>query len=277
MAQKRLLFIGSDGISTEHDPVADDVTFASYTVNGGGPVLSATGLDLNNTDLSDIQDLIFLDPTTGTLNQTAGLLIVNDILGKERSNALTTSADLLFPVITDVSGQVDAFRLPVLAGAPTATPTATGEGFLVWDSSDDALYAWTGSSWDNLNTVTSAKHIDDPTYLAAVGGITANDVVYISAGGTVGKARADAVATGRVIGLSLVTAAAAAAVTVRKLGVVSGFSGLTAGAPQYLSSATAGALTPTIPTGSGNEIILMGYAKSATELEIHMERLGRRS
>ena len=133
MAQIRVLKISSDGIPLEHS-FTDDVTFTSFTVDGGGPVMSGTGIDMNGQDVSDLSDLVFTDPSVGTINQTAGSLIVDNLMAKERSNTLTTAADILFPTVTDSAGQVDIFRLPTIAGAPTATPTTSGEGFLLWDS-----------------------------------------------------------------------------------------------------------------------------------------------
>ena len=142
MAQVKLLKIASDGVPLEMDTASDDVTLNSFTVQGGGPVLSPTGLDLNNKDVSDIKDLLFNDPSVGIINLTAGDLIADDIMAKERENLMTTAGGVVFPVISDVAGEVDSFRLPQIAGAPTASPTNGGEGHLVWDSTNDRLYAW---------------------------------------------------------------------------------------------------------------------------------------
>ena len=111
MAQIRLLKIATDGVPLEHS-LTDEVTFSSFSVNGGGPVLSGTGLDMNNQDVSDVNDLAFNDPSTGTINQTAGALIIDDIMAKDRENLMTTAGGVAFPVIADSAGQVDAFRLP---------------------------------------------------------------------------------------------------------------------------------------------------------------------
>lgn len=274
MAQIRVLKIATDGIPLEHS-LTDDVTFATFTVNGGGPVLSATGLDMNNQDVVDVSDLAFNDPTTGTINQTAGALVVDNIMAKERSNTLTTAADILFPVISDTAGQVDALRLPALAGAPTATPTAAGEGFVVWDSSANALYVWDGAAWNNQNTVASAENLDD-TYVADEA-IAARDVVYISAADNVTPALAAGAVTAQAVGLATAAAADTATVTVRKAGRMSGFTGLTAGARYYLDGTTPGAITASVPSGSGHTIIQVGYAKNATVLDIQLQSLGRRA
>lgn len=275
MAQIRVLKIDTDGVSVEH-ALTDDVTFASFTVNGGGPVLSATGLDMNNTDVSDIQDLVFLAPSTGTINQTAGNLIIDNIMAKERSNTLTTAADILFPVISDTAGQVDALRLPALAGTPTATPTAAGEGFMVWDSTNEKLYVWDGTAWDDQTIAQSANSVEN--YYVADEALDARDVVYISAADNVSKASAaGGGAASRAIGLVTATVADTDPALVRSEGIMDGFTGLTAGARYYLSAATAGEITATLPTGTGNTIVQVGYAKSATALHIQIDQLGRRA
>jgi len=274
MAQVKLLKIHTNGVPIEFSSATDDITLASYTVQGGGPVLGATGLDLNNQDVSDVNDLVFNDPTTGTINQTAGSLIVDNLMAKERSNTLTTAADILFPVITDTAGQVDALRIPALAGTPTATPTASGEGFLVWDSTNNFLYAWDGSAWQNQSTATVANNIDD-SYTAEVS-IAIRDAVYISSADNVSPADADADVSSQVVGFATAAASAAASVNIRKFGRLSGFTGLTAGSRYFLST-TAGAISATVPSGAGNNIVQVGYAKSTTVLDIMIQQLGRRA
>lgn len=276
MAEVKLLKIGGDGVPTEMTPSADSITLVSFTVNGGGPVLSASGLDMNNQDIIDVQDLAFVDPSTATINQTAGALIVDNIMAKERSNVMTTAGDILFPVIADSAGQVDAFRLPALAGIPSAAPTAGGEGYLVWDSSGDRMFAWNGSAWDDLSTVQSAQRVDN-LYIAAVT-LVAPEVVYISAANTVDKADVSGGSqASRVVGVIRTGGAAAASVEVTSDGIASGFSSLTPGARYYADPATPGAVTATTPAGSGNTIVQIGYAKSATEIHLQLAQLGRRS
>lgn len=275
MAQVKLLKIDpTDGVPLEFNSASDDITLASFSVQGGGPVLGSTGLDLNGQAAIDASSFQVTDPTTGFINQTAGNLIVDNIMAKERNNLMTTAGAILFPVITDNAGQVDALRLPALAGAPTASPTAGGEGYLVWDSTNDKLYAWNGSAWDDLSTVSSAETLES-IYTAEVT-IAARDVVYISSADNVSPASASSVAASCALGLAIAGAAAAASVSVRKSGVLSGFSGLTPAARYYLST-TAGTITATLPTGTGNTIVQVGYAKSATQLDIAILQLGRRT
>lgn len=275
MAQVKLLKIDTDGLPVEFTSSSDEITLASYTVQGGGPVLGATGLDLNGQAAIDAASFQVTDPSVGYLNQTAGNLIFNNIMGKERSNVMTTAADILFPVVTDTAGQLDALRLPAIAGAPTATPTAGGEGFIVFDSTNDDLYIWDGSSWNNTSIVPSTQNIDD-SYIAEVN-VAARDVVYISSADNVSPADASASASSQAVGFAKAAALATAAVSVRKFGRMDGFTGLTAGSRYYLDASTPGAITSSVPSGSGNTIIQVGYAKNTTTLDIMIESLGRRS
>lgn len=275
MAQVKLLKIASDGVPLEFNSASDDITLASFTVQGGGPVLGATGLDLNNQDLSDVKNIDFNDPAVSTIEQTVGALIVDNIMAKERENLMTVAGGISFPVITDLAGQVDAFRLPALAGTPTASPTTGGEGHLVWDSTNDKLYAWTGSAWDDLSTVQAAQQVVN-SYIADEA-LAARDVLYISAADNVSKALATNSSQSYAMGLAKAAAADAASVEVQSEGVMTGFTGLTAGSRYYLDATTAGAITSTIPTGTGNTVVQVGYAKSTTALHIHIEQMGRRA
>lgn len=273
MAQVKLLKIVS-GLPTEMDIAADDVTLASYTVQGGGPVLNAN-LDMNNGAISDAGQLDFTDPATDGINTTSnGVIAADDFMAIDIENTMTTAGGISFPVITDVAGQVDAFRLPALAGVPTATPTAGGEGQLVWDSVNDHLYAWDGAAWDNLSTVDSANKVCNPYTSAAI--LATVDALYISAADTVDKAAASADASSKLIGFAEAGVGAAATVNVCSEGVLGGFAGLTAGDRMFLST-TAGAISSSPPVGSGNNVVQAGFAKSATEMHLQIQFLGKRA
>lgn len=275
MAQIKLLKIASDGVPLEFTSSADEITLLSFSVDGGGPVLSGTGLDMNGQSVSDASSVQVTNPAVGFLNQTAGNLIFDNIMAKERENLMTTAGSVSFPVITDVAGQVDAFRLPALAGVPTASPTNGGEGHLIWDSTNDRLYAWTGSAWDDLSTASEANSVVNP-YTALVA-VAARDFVFISAADSVSPAIADNTSSSYGMGFAKAAAAPAALVDVKSEGIMTGFSGLTAGSRYYMSDSVAGAITTSVPSGSGKTIVQAGYAKSATALHIHIEQMGRRA
>lgn len=271
MAQVKLLKINTDGLQEEMDTSSDDITLASYTVTGGGPVLDSN-LDMNGGNLSDAGDLSFTDPTTDGITRTDGTHAADDIMFQDVENSMAVGSAVLFPVIADNADQLDAFRLPALPGTPTASPTDGGEGYLVWDSTNDKLYAWNGTSWDDLSTVDSANRVCNAYTAGEI--LAAAEAVYISAADTVSKA--DATTNHSAIGFTLSSAAAAASVDICSEGVVGGFTGLTAG-DRYFLDTTAGAITNTAPTGAGNRVRQVGYAKSATELHIQIDFVGRRA
>ena len=140
MAQVKLLKIASGGVPLEMDTTSDDITLASFTVTGGGPVLNAN-LDMNGGNISDTGDLAFTDPTTDGITRTDGTHAADDIMFQDAENTMASGAAVLFPTVTDNADQLDAFRLPAIAGSPSATPTDGGEGYLVWDSTGDRLFA----------------------------------------------------------------------------------------------------------------------------------------
>jgi hypothetical protein len=273
MAQKKFLFIGSYG-PEEHNPASDDLTIASLTVTSG-PAASSAGVDMNNTDLSDVNSISFTDPSADGLVQTAGLVTADNLMAKDRGNTLSTAADVTFPVITDVAGQVDALRLPALAGAPTATPASGGAGHMVYDSTNKKMYVYDGAAWDSLDSVESAQSLKNG-FTVGAGGVAARDAVYISAADTVSKANADTSTKAQAIGFAASAAAAAASVQVQSEGVVSGFTGLTPGAIYFLDSSD-GAISASAPTGSGHRVLQVGVAKSATQLFIQFRHWGVRS
>ena len=271
MAQILLMKIGTDGLLEEMASGTDDVTLASYTVTGGGPVLTAN-LDMNNGNVSDINDIAFTDPTTDGITVTDGTHAADSILMEDSSNVMTTAGGINFPIISDAVGEVDAFRLPALAGAPTATPTSGGEGHLVWDSTNDTMYAWTGSAWDDLGTVNQANRVCNSYTASEI--LALGDIVYISAADTVSKA--DAAGNYEAIGMARTAIGAAGSVDICSDGVLTGMTGLTAGS-RYFLSATAGAVTTTAPTGSGSRVVQVGYAKSTTAMHMQFAVVGRRA
>jgi hypothetical protein len=72
-------------------------------------------------------------------------------LGKDRDNVMGVGSSITFSEITNLNTQVDSFRVPVLAGAPTVAPLSSGSGFVVWDSVNGKLYVWDGAAWQAMN------------------------------------------------------------------------------------------------------------------------------
>ena len=274
MAQVKLLKIATDGVPVEFG-TSDDITLNSFSA--GSVVMSATGLAMASQAISASGNLSFSSAATNGITQTAGLLAADNIMAKDRSNVMANGADIRFgSSVTDTAGNVDAFQLPTLATSPTSVPTNTGGGYAVADA-NGKLYIWSSasSSWVDQTTVLFALSVQNPYTAGAV--ISARDVVYISAADTVSPAIASAAGTSQSIGFATSGVAAAASVSVQENGVLSGFTGLTAGSRYYLSGTTAGAVTATLPVTSGHTIVQVGYAKSTTAMLIRMENMGRRA
>lgn len=107
------------------------------------------------------------------------------------------------------------------------------------------------------------------------------NVVYSSATGTAKKAQANALATSRVVGLTLTATAAAGSATIQtgetvtlttgQWDALAGTTGgLTFGTPYFLSAATAGLLTPTAPSTTGQQWVQVGIGLSTTQMEIQI-------
>lgn len=107
--------------------------------------------------------------------------------------------------------------------------------------------------------------------------------VYISGGGTITEARANAEGTSKVIGLCMANIANSASGVVITNGeitattgqwdnVTGGSGGLTPDATYYLSAATAGAITDTAPTTASQYVVEVGIALSTTKLLVNIQK-----
>jgi len=141
----------------------------------------------------------------------------------------------------------------------------------------------------NPGTPTVAEH--DPLLVATVTNNNASALVicrpvYSDGSGTVDLAQADASATAQVTGLVLDTSILPTAsgnilstgyleASTGEWDVVTGGSGgLTAGSRYYLSAATAGALTTTAPSTTGDRITLIGKAVSTSIMKLEIRQVG---
>lgn len=116
------------------------------------------------------------------------------------------------------------------------------------------------------------------------GAIILGQAVYSTGSGNVDLAQANAQGTIRVAGLVADLSIAAAAsgsilvdgvltATTGEWDAVTGqVGGLTDGADYFLSAATAGGLTTTAPTATGEFVVRVGHALSTTEMEIEIQQ-----
>jgi hypothetical protein len=121
----------------------------------------------------------------------------------------------------------------------------------------------------DMSFMPSGVGAETDTIVADVGGLAAGDIVNIySNGGTLTARKADASTEGKPAH-GFVTAAVIAgnnATVHRPNQTLTGLTGLTVGSEYYLSATTAGLITTTIPTATGNVVQSVGIAMSATSL-----------
>ena len=122
-------------------------------------------------------------------------------------------------------------------------------------------------SGDTLSAATSEVDVVSLTN-GDVGAHALGEVIYISAASTGKKAKADAGATVHAMAFATGAVSAGASGVYQTDGILAGLTALTAGAVYYLSAATAGAMSTTAPSSTGEYVVRLGIAISTTELEI---------
>lgn len=114
----------------------------------------------------------------------------------------------------------------------------------------------------------------DVKTIVASEALAANDLVNVwNDGGTEKVRKADATAEGKeAAGFVKAAVSASANATVYFEGRITGLTGLTPGAFQYLSAATPGLRTETAPSAAGNVVQEVGMALSTTEMDFERQR-----
>lgn len=125
---------------------------------------------------------------------------------------------------------------------------------------------------------TDNSHDEDDYINGNAGAITIGQAVYISANDTVDLANNSADLTDDPIGL--VNEASIATTVTGKI-VTNGYAaGVISGASfndKYYLQDTDGVIGTTVPTGSGKNVVLMGFAKNATDLVLRIQNIGKRA
>lgn len=257
----------------EIDVSADDFQADSFVVFGSpGIALNSAGLNLNSGTISGAGNITFATTANGIVQTSGGTLAYDDLVGKDRNNTIGSAGAILFPLILDTASMVDAFQIPRMAGAPTATPAAnSGAGYMVYDDTNNNLYVWDGAAWVNQDAAGTVG----TSYIAATG-INAGVAVYINSACQVLPALATAESNARVIGFTLTSAASGVSVSVITDGTI-GNQTLTTniGARYFLGTATASIVTA-IPTDNNHQVIQVGYAANSTTLQIQIVPLAIR-
>lgn len=135
---------------------------------------------------------------------------------------------------------------------------------------------------DDLNVPISGT-IDITLTNANAGAVVIGTPVYAQGADAYDKAKADAAGTSKVIGLAVPTSTAASATgTVAVAGILAastaqwdavtgGSGGLAFGTNYFLDPATAGKLTSTAPSTTGQYCVLIGVGLSTTEMRLNIQ------
>lgn len=128
------------------------------------------------------------------------------------------------------------------------------------------------------DTLSAASAEVDVVTLTAGATVVKGCPAYISAAGAFNKANAAAAGTAKVIGFAAAGISSASSGSIQTDGIlacttgewdaVAGTTGGLAAGTEYYLAATAGLISATAPSGSGNYVVKVGTAISTTELEI---------
>lgn len=151
--------------------------------------------------------------------------------------------------------------------------------YVLGQDGDSAVFISNGVDWfifAEWNMGIAAAVSSSFANFVALGAITANDTVYLSAPGQVSKGDVSGGGNpSQIIGIALGTVLSGATVTVQFDGAVTTFAGLTAGARYYGNPATPGGVTTVRPVLAGATIVQIGIARTATSLGVAIQQLGR--
>lgn len=183
--------------------------------------------------------------------------VVQLILGAYKSVLATVTSSPDSIVATNSSGQLDSSLMP--GGDPVDASAGAGDAGKLpkLDSSGKLASTMmpTGIGANTLSVVTSEN-------------LSAGNLVNVwDNSGTLNARKADATAAGkRAHGFVLASTTSGQNATVYFDGTITGLSGLTLGATYFLNT-TAGAMTTTAPSTTGNVVQEVGVATSATTFD----------
>jgi len=222
---------------------------------------------------------------SGGLSYGATYYLADDASGNLTSTAPTGSGNYVTPVgvaISDTALIINVDKPETVIGAANTVCAVATDGSTV-------LYK-TLTAGDNIGIVSANDTITITAYEASSEPVSNNSgttinigmAVYVSGANSITAAQANAASTSKVIGLAQEEMADSATGNIITEGLLSlttgqwdaltgGSGGLTAGTTYYLDDATAGYITGTKPTGSGNYVTKIGTALSETTLIVDPE------
>ena len=277
-----------DGTGASNVSAASGNLTLSTSTSGNLVLSSAGNIDADAADVTvDATAGISLDSVTSSNFTIAANSAADQTLTIQSTNAgsgdgfLTLNSNGTQIQIGGVS-KIDFSSTVATHSGITQLDSTSGQGLRFGGGGNlvDAILDEDNMASDDVNALATQQSIKayvdtkgQANYLslleltADASGIAARDVVAIDSSGNATKADADAIATCQVIGFALNTAGSGQTVYVAQVGVIGGFSGLSAGS-KYYASTTAGGVTTTAPSGSGDVVFQVGFAVAADMIAI---------
>jgi hypothetical protein len=234
-------------LNFQGDSGSGTINLATQTLDiAGGSNITTTASGQTNTVALD-SDITLTSVTATTLATTN--LKANDgtasVTIADTTGDFTVSSSLALASGTPVSSILDEDNM----ASDSNTALATQQSIKAYvDSTVEAYQGFTvlgdGSS----------------------GALASGDVVAINGSGQAIQANASASSTANVIGICVLNDSGT--IYIQQVGNNTGLTGLTAGTKYYLATGAGGNLTATAPSGSGNVVFQVGFARSSTELVV---------
>ncbi len=251
--------------------LANTATTGIYVITGAGTSatrsVTSTGSTITITNGNGVAGNINVDlPNVGAPVVASFVKITTDAQGRVSATTAVLASDITTALTyTPVNKAGDTMTgLLILSGDPVANLGAATKQYV-----DNAISA---------SGATNQSFVNDNA-----GSIVIGAPVYVKSNGNVDLAEANATATTLVVGLvhdtsiattvsGLVTVEGVVTATTAQWDAVTGqVGGLTAGSVYYLDPATAGMLTVTAPSTTGQYVATVGLAMSATKMKITIQ------
>jgi hypothetical protein len=184
-----------------------------------------------------------------------------------RNNAGTLTEEA---AVVDTAGSADAGRIPALNNAGILDPSLVNAKNSSAGAGDAGKIAQLDGSGRLSSTMMPVGFGDDTKTLTASEALAAGDLINVwSDSGTAKVRKADATTAGKEAhGFVLSAVSSGASATVYFEGANTACTSLTAGV-QFLTT-TAGRTSTTAPSGAGNVVQRVGFAVSATEMNLQI-------
>ena len=234
-------------LNIQGDTGSGAINLATETLDiAGGTNITSAFTDGSSTMTLNLDADITLTSVTATT------LATSNLKANDATNSMT---------IADTTGAVQVLSTFALASGTSVNNIDT----------DTTL---SGDSNDAIPTQSAVKgYVDDSIAVkqdvtlltdGSSGAISAGDVVAINGSGQAIQAQANTASNARVIGICV--SVNGSNIYIQQVGNLTGLTSLTAGTTYFLDANTAGRLVSTAPSGSGNVVFQVGFARSSTEL-----------